>query len=150
MTQLNCRILLVDDYPAHRLLLRRILEEAGADVRTAEHGGVAVSLVFAAEGTERPYDLVITDLDMPVMGGNTMLVALRRLGYQGPVIAMSAYDGGDIAQLCLEKGFDAFVEKTFASERLVPAVSRVLKARRGRGGEEDADEPESPGTPPRR
>jgi CheY-like chemotaxis protein len=122
MVELDCRVLLADDYPAYRFLLRRLLEQAGAEVETAEHGGVATSLVFDADATDRPFDVVITDLDMPVSGGFDVLKTLRRLGFRGPVIAISSHLEEDVASRCYEMGFDAFICKTFASERLVPTV----------------------------
>ena len=130
MDELSCRVLLVDDYPTNRLLLRKILEQAGAKVETAQHGGVAISAVLKAERTNRPFDLVITDLDMPVLDGRTMLKALRQGGYRRPVIAISSHDGQDVVRECLEVGFDAFVDKTRAGERLVAAASQHVAASR--------------------
>ena len=122
MPELDCRVLLADDYPAHRFLLRRLLENAGAEVETAENGGVATSRVFADDCTDRPFDVVITDLDMPVLGGFGVLKTLRRLGYRGPVIAISSHPEEEVSSRCLAMGFDAFVCKTFANEQLVPTV----------------------------
>ncbi len=124
---LNCRTLLVENVPSQRFTLRWLLEEAGAEVETAANGQAALLAVQAAELEHRPYDVVLTDLDMPVVDGYTTLVAIRQLGHNMPVIAMSADNREGTVRRCQEAGFDAFVDKYHARERLVLIVGRAAR-----------------------
>ena len=124
--RLNCRVLLVDDEPAQRFLLGRLLEDAGAVVETTVNGHAAILAIQAAMFEDNPFDIVLTDLNMPVVSGHGTLKMIRRLGYRTPIIAVSSDDRGDTRDRCLKVGFDAFVDKQHAKETLVPTVSRLI------------------------
>lgn len=128
LIDLDCRALLVDNVPSQRFFLRSLLVDAGAQVETASSGQAAVFAVQAAELENRPYDVVLTDLNMPKVDGYATLAAIRKLGHNMPVIAMSDDNREKTAQRCREAGFEAFVDKFHASERLVPAVSGMARS----------------------
>lgn len=99
------RILIVDDEPNMRFLVRVTLERAGHVVLEAHHGAAALELVG-----EAPPDLVITDLMMPVMGGRALIDRLRSNPATAsiPIIVLSANGSlqvGD-ADRALNKPFD--------------------------------------------
>lgn len=123
-TSLDCRVLVVDNEPSQRFLLRWLLQAAGAEVETASSGQAAVLAVQAAELEASPYDVVLTDLTMPVLDGYATLAALRQLGQRVPVIAMSKDNRSELPERCQDAGFDAFVHKFRIREQLVVTLSQ--------------------------
>ena len=113
------RILIVDDDAEIRYIMRIILERAGHDVIEAVNGATALEVV-----RRQPPDAVVSDLMMPVMGGEQLIASIRsdaavpRLG----VIVVSAHRCGDI-------GADLCIDKPFEPDRLIHAVERVLGRR---------------------
>ena len=101
-------ILVVDDEPDVRFILRRILEGAGHRVTEVQHGAAALEAVAAA-----PPDLVVTDMMMPVMGGAELIRRLRAepLTATIPILAVSGdphlgrWGRRDRAQTISETGF---------------------------------------------
>ena len=127
--RLNCRALLVDDEPAQRFLLGRLLKDAGAIVETTVNGHAAILAIQAAMFEGHPFDIVLTDLNMPVVSGHGALKMIRRLGYRTPIIAVSSDNREEIRDRCLRAGFDAFVDKLHAKSMLVPTVSQLVRPR---------------------
>ena len=115
------KILVVDDEPAHRFLLRRIFERAGHEVTDVSDGAAALRAV-----AESPPDLVVTDMMMPVMGGNELIQRLRfEPATAGiPILAAS----GD---LHLAVGADAVIAKPYKWEQLTKVADRLLRGGRG-------------------
>jgi CheY-like chemotaxis protein len=115
------RILVVDDEPAQRFLLRRILERAGHEVSDAGDGATALRAV-----RESPPDLVVTDMMMPVMGGNELIKQLRcePATARIPIVAAS----GDPH---LAVGADAVIAKPYKWEHLTKVADGLLKEGRG-------------------
>ena len=100
------KILLVDDSPDNRILLSRILTRKGAQVVTADNG---------IEGKQRAlednYNLVLMDVQMPVMGGFEATRLLRESGYQKPIIAFTAHSTKQDREASLMAGFDDHLTK---------------------------------------
>lgn len=111
------RILVVDDEPAQRYLLRRILERAGHEVSDACDGGAALQAV-----RESPPDLVVTDMMMPVMDGAELIRQLRcEPATKGiPILAAS----GDSH---LATGADAVIAKPYPWRHLVEVTDALLR-----------------------
>jgi CheY-like chemotaxis protein len=115
------RILVVDDEPAQRFMLRRLFERAGHEVADAGDGAAALRAV-----RESAPDLVVTDMMMPVMGGSELIRQLRcEPATAGiPILAVS----GDPH---LAAGADAIIPKPYRPEHLTEAADELL--RKGRG-----------------
>jgi CheY-like chemotaxis protein len=111
------KILVVDDEPAHRFLLRRIFERAGHVVSDAGDGAAALRAVAES----RP-DLVVTDMMMPVMDGAELIRRLRTDPATAGIAILAA--SGDPSQA---KGADAVVTKPFLSRPLVEIVDALLR-----------------------
>ena len=111
------RILVVDDEPDLRFILRRIFEKAGHEVADAVHG--AQALEFARES---PPELVVTDMMMPVMDGAELIRRLRRDPATAGIAILAA--SGDPG---LAEGADAVVTKPFLSRPLVEVVDALLR-----------------------
>ena len=110
-------ILVVDDEPDLRFLLRRIFEGAGHQVTEAGHGAAALDEVATA-----PPDLVVTDMMMPVMDGAELIRRLRAdpATAQIPILAAT----GDPR---LAGGADTVLTKPFRSAELLAAASTLLE-----------------------
>jgi signal transduction histidine kinase/ActR/RegA family two-component response regulator len=115
--------LLVEDSADNRLLLCRILTAGGLHVDTAEHGAAALANLQA-----RDYDIILMDLQMPVMDGWAATAELRKRGYKRPIIALTAHAMADVRQDCLTRGFDAHVSKPVDSRALLDLIARLAKA----------------------
>jgi CheY-like chemotaxis protein len=114
------RVLVVDDEPAIRALLQRILAQAGYQVLSAENGKQALEALDAAGAV----DLVLSDLVMPVMGGEALSEALRARGGP-PLLVMSGYSPGNSA-------FPSILSKPFTPKELLEKVREVIARHRVR------------------
>ncbi|MCG5534378.1 response regulator, partial [Halorhodospira sp. 9621] len=95
------RLLLVEDNEINREVATELLEKTGATVETAENGAVAVEAIRA-----NPPDLVLMDLQMPVMDGYEAMRALREEGYDRPILALSAAVMDEDRQRAAQAGAD--------------------------------------------
>jgi CheY-like chemotaxis protein len=113
------RVLVVDDSIDNRVLVTRYLQLEGAIVESAKNGKEAVEMVH-----KKPYDVLLMDLQMPVMDGFEATAALRREGYKCPVIALTAHALKEERERCLSNGFDAHLPKPIDRLALVEALAQ--------------------------
>ncbi len=117
------RVLVAEDDPLVSSLIQRILVERGYDVLTARHGQEALRIALRESAC---FDLVITDVRMPVMGGWELGRMLRERWPDLPVLYISGYDV-ELAQGAPRTGApEAFLRKPFDSADLVRHVARLL------------------------
>jgi PAS domain S-box-containing protein len=116
-------VLVVEDEPAIRELVRRTLEGAGLVVIEAENGRQALD-IFALGGD--PPRLVLTDVIMPELNGRELSDALADLHPNLPVLFMSGYTGDDMLARSLLPETALFIQKPFAPEELVSRVRAML------------------------
>ncbi len=109
--QLDCRILLAEDSPDNQRLIGTLLERWGADVTFAHSGEMAVELAWGEFRHGRPFDVILMDVQMPALDGYSAARRLRSLGYQEPIIALTANARGEDKQRCLNAGCDDYVTK---------------------------------------
>ena len=128
---LNCRVLLAEDGSANVRFLSLVLKKAGADVTIAQNGQVAVEKVLAAlpeksqpdKGRTGPFDLILMNMQMPVMDGHDATQRLRQEGYSGPIIALAAHAEDYDRQKCLDAGCDDYLIKPVDRDVLVEMVA---------------------------
>lgn len=120
---MNSSILVVDDLPFMRTLIREILTDAGFRVAAeAENGRAALAAYLAAEP-----DIVLLDIEMPIMDGITTLMKLKRLDPRVRVIMCSALGEREMIVRAIRLGATDFVVKPFKRERVVGAVTKALQ-----------------------
>ena len=123
LTGLN--ILLVEDGDTNRKLLRVTLTRGGASVATAENGKIALHLA-----TEQDFDVILMDMQMPVMDGYTATRILRERGFTKPIIALTAHAMKGDREKCQEAGCSGYLTKPI---NLGTLVHTVLEATRDPG-----------------
>ncbi|MEO8855893.1 MAG: ATP-binding protein [Burkholderiaceae bacterium] len=128
-------VLVVDDGVENRQLVRVLLEEVGLQVSEAENGQLAVERV-----AREPFDLVLMDMQMPVMDGQTATRTLRAQGCELPIIALTANAMKGFERELEESGFSGFQTKPID----VDALLRDLAQRLGGEAQEVELAPEQP------
>ncbi len=118
-------VLVVEDEPEVRQLVRRSLEAAGLTVLEAADGRKALELI--ADQPEKP-GLVVTDVIMPGLTGRELSEALARMRPGLPVLFMSGYTGEDVLARSLLPRSAQFIQKPFAPEELVTRVRAILSS----------------------
>ena len=124
--QLNGRILLAEDGPDNQRLIARLLQKAGADVAVVENGKAAVDAALAAQHDGRPFDAVLMDMQMPVMDGYEAAQSLRRAGYTGTIIALTAHAMAQDRDKCLRSGCDDYASKPLERRGLLQTIRAHL------------------------
>ncbi len=127
------RVLLVEDGVDNQRLLCLVLDKAGAQVTIAENGRDAIELALPdglpnppnAEAPT-PFDLILMDMQMPVMDGYDATRELRRRGYGGPILALTAHAMSHDRQKCLDAGCDEFISKPIDRAQFLATISRFL------------------------
>lgn len=119
------RILVVDDEPIIREVLSDLLDSQGYEVTTAENGQVALE-----ELSRDHYNLVMTDLKMPVMGGEELLAELARRDSKKIVIVITAFATVETAIKTMKNGAYDYIMKPFKIDEISLVVERALEKER--------------------
>lgn len=123
------KILVVDDEEGARELFHAILTEEGYSVSLARNGEEALAL-FKADS----YDLVLTDIKMPVMDGLQLLQEIRKLGSKTDVIMVTAFGEVETYLRAMSLGAAEYINKPVRITELKRIVHNVLTERKARPG----------------
>jgi signal transduction histidine kinase/DNA-binding NarL/FixJ family response regulator len=116
------RILLVDDGSTNRKVISLVLTRAGAEVVTAENGRLGVDMALT-----EPFDLILLDMQMPVMDGYTAARMLRDAGMRLPIIALTAHAMKGDNEKCLTAGCSGYLSKPIDRDRLLRTIELALQ-----------------------
>jgi CheY-like chemotaxis protein len=136
--RLNCRILVAEDGPDNQRLISYMLRKAGADVTIAANGKEAVDQALGARHARRsgdrwqPFNVILMDMQMPVMDGYDATRRLRQKGYAGPIIALTAHAMDSDREKCLRAGCDDFATKPMDRKKLIMMIHHHLQKGRSR------------------
>jgi CheY-like chemotaxis protein len=120
------RVLVADDHGENRRVVGLRLDLAGAEVGLASDGLVALEMARAARDAGRPFDLVLMDMQMPVLDGFEATRRLRDEGFRTPVVALTAHAMPEDRQDCLRFGCDGHISKPIDWPFLIAEVNRLL------------------------
>ncbi len=117
------QVLVVDDSISIRKFVQRFLDRAGYDVEVASDGMVALETMGKAK-----FDVVITDLEMPVMHGYDLIAEMKRNSAlaKTPVIVLTSRAGDKHRQKALDMGAQDYLVKPFDEQEMLGALKRVL------------------------
>jgi PAS domain S-box-containing protein len=130
----DTRILLAEDGIDNQRLLSYFLTKAGAEVTIADNGEIAVNkVVTSMAGLMRrqgdptgPFDLILMDMQMPVMDGYEATRRLREAGYTNPILALTAHAMKEDRQKCLDAGCTDHISKPVKREAFLATVASYV------------------------
>ena len=115
------RVLVAEDDSSNRKLIEMLLEKMGLQVIIVEDGQQAVDKAIS-----EAFDLILMDIQMPVMNGYEAIRALRENQISAPIIAVTAHAMDDDAQKCRAAGFDDYIPKPIRFEQLCKVIAKNL------------------------
>ncbi len=126
--RLSGRVLLAEDGVDNQRLIAFHLKKAGATVVIAENGRVALRCIDDAEAAGSPFDLLLTDIQMPEMDGYTLIRTLRSRASAIPIVALTAHAMAEDRDRCVEVGCDDYATKPIDRDALL-AICRLWLSR---------------------
>ncbi len=119
-------ILIAEDCPDTRVLIEETLSSINAKVKATENGKECLDEAIDAWDHHHPYDLIMLDLQMPVMDGTTTARLLREKGYKLPIVAMTARTSPEDREETRISGCDAFISKLSGIKTIISEVNKQL------------------------
>ncbi len=114
-------ILVVDDEPNYLIIIAELLRDEGFEVFTAENGKKALEVVSTSD-----LDLIITDMQMPLMGGMELLNKVKQLNPDIPVIMLTAYGEVEKAVTAMRDGAFNYLTKPFKNTELLANITKAI------------------------
>ncbi|HCT58081.1 MAG TPA: hybrid sensor histidine kinase/response regulator [Gemmatimonas aurantiaca] len=124
---LRGRILLAEDGEDNQRLIALLLRTAGAEVTVAPNGRQALEALEWASAAGAPFDLLVTDMQMPEMDGYTLAATLRARGETMPIIALTAHAMAEDRARCLDAGCDDYASKPIDRAALIATCAHWLR-----------------------
>lgn len=115
------KVLVVDDAAENRELLTLVLNDLGIDTETAENGAIGVEMA-----TGYDYDVILSDIQMPVMDGYEAVAAMREKGLEQPIIALTANAMKGYEERILEAGFSHYMTKPVDIDALSKLLAELI------------------------
>jgi len=125
---LDGRILLAEDGVDNQRLIAHHLKKAGADVTIADNGVQALEAIDKALNSNKPFDLLLTDIQMPEMDGYTLIKTLRQRESRIPIVALTAHAMPEDKQRCLDAGCNGYASKPINRQLLIDTCFEAMTA----------------------
>jgi len=120
-------VLVVEDGRVNQIVISAQLTEAGAAVSLADNGQIAIETINVRESAGSPFNVVLMDMQMPVMDGYEATSRLRSNGYVRPIIAITAHALSGDCERTLEVGCDAYLSKPVNRDALVSTILEICR-----------------------
>ncbi|QDU81174.1 Autoinducer 2 sensor kinase/phosphatase LuxQ [Polystyrenella longa] len=120
------RILLVEDGLDNQRLISFLLKKAGFTVDIAGNGKIGMEETIDRWMSGEPYDLVLMDMQMPVMDGYTATRKLRDAQYPGHIVAVTAHAMKGDESSCIKAGCDAYLSKPIDRQAMIDEITRRM------------------------
>jgi signal transduction histidine kinase/HPt (histidine-containing phosphotransfer) domain-containing protein/FixJ family two-component response regulator len=117
----SAHVLVIDDGNENRELIKLVLADLGLTSVTAVHGKDGLDKALAAH-----FDIVLMDVQMPVMDGYTAVSAMRKAGLEQPIVALTAHAMKGIETRCLEAGYSHYMTKPIDINALIKLLAGLL------------------------
>jgi CheY-like chemotaxis protein len=108
------------------MLSKHFLTQAGAITREAEDGEQALRMVRHELELNSAFDLILLDMQMPRLDGYGTAIELRKLGFSGPIIALTADAMQGDMNRCLESGCDDYLSKPIDKQKFLEKIGHYL------------------------
>jgi CheY-like chemotaxis protein len=118
----NTKILLAEDNKINQIVAKRFLEKWNATVTIVENGKQAVEATLANH-----YDIILMDLDMPIMDGYEATTLIKEQDATIPIIALTAASFENMQEYLIKKGFVDVVQKPFMPDEFYKKLSSILQ-----------------------
>lgn len=116
------KILIIDDSPTLRKVLEFYLKKNEYLVETANNGKVGLAAI-----NNENFDLIILDMQMPVMSGKDVLLAMKDIKVETPIMILSAEKDKDMIQMGLELGALFYLTKPFKPNKIVEKIKDIFE-----------------------
>ena len=127
--RLHGKILVVDDRREICLIAQHFISAAGGTVETGENGQQAIDLIVAAETKGEPFELLVIDMQMPVLDGYEATRRLRSNNFDKPIIALTAHAMEGDRRKCLEAGCTEYFAKPLIESAFIALLAQHLPNR---------------------
>jgi signal transduction histidine kinase len=118
----GCHVLIAEDNAINMIVAKKMLERWNAKVTGAENGAIAVKYA-----EEQQFDIILMDIEMPVMDGLSAVAKIRSFNSLVPIIALSANAAEDKQGDLRIKGLNEYIQKPFLPEELHGKISKLIK-----------------------
>jgi signal transduction histidine kinase/ActR/RegA family two-component response regulator len=125
--RIDAKILLTEDGIDNQRLITSILKKVGLEVEVATNGVQVIEILKQPHD----FDLVLMDMQMPVMDGYTATRELRAMGIDLPIVALTAHVMDGAQENCLDAGCDAYASKPINRDELYEIIRRLIDRSKG-------------------